>query len=58
MEPPVLSDTAYRRIRIFEQTEREVCRIEGSEGFRMSLHVQGEWEEKLRLWHLENDGGR
>ena len=45
----------YRRITI-KDGEHPVCRIEGRQGFRMSLHEDGDWEGKLKTWFKE-DGG-
>lgn len=61
-EKEVLSDDAlflemeevYRRITITEET-KDVCRIEGKCGFRMSLHEKGMWEEKLKEWLRAKD---
>ena len=48
-------EDAYRRITIADSGV-PACRIEGKRGFRMSLHTQGPWEEKLREW-FRVDGG-
>lgn len=45
---------AYHRISIWEG-ERLVCRIEGLSGMHMSLHRDGEWEEKLEELYRTSD---
>ena len=48
-------EKVYRRITI-KGGDKPVCRIEGLHGFKMSLHEDGDWEEKLKTWFKEEGG--